>query len=128
MSPALGLVIVAMLLLTGVVVFLAPRQVTAKNTLNWPLTEATIQFVRIDHFGRNTGNPIYVGDFSYTVGDDYYSGTVGISRSFSTGKAAPEGLVNQKFQVHYNPGKREQFSIEQQEVGCFLLEPTIHGI
>ena len=128
MSPALGLILVALLLFTSVAVLFARRQVSARNALNWPLTEATIQLVRIDHYGRNTGNPIYVGDFSYTVGDDYYSGTVGISGSFSTGKAAPEGLANQKFQVHYNPGKPEQFSIPQQEIGGFLLDPTILGI
>ena len=128
MSPALGLVVVALLLFTSVAVFINRRQVSAKNALNWPLAEATIQLVRIDHYGRNTGNPIYVGDFSYTVGGDYYSGCVGISGSFSTGEAAPEGLVNQKFQVRYNPGKREQFSIPQQEIGGFLLDPTILGI
>src|SRR5215472_1325748 len=121
MSPAVGLVLVAMLLLASIVVFIARRPVSPKKAGNWPVAEATIQTVRIAYFGKNTGNPIYVGDFSYTVGDEYYSGTLAISSAFSTGNAATGDLVNQKIQVRYNPRKPEQFSVPQQEIGGFLL-------
>ena len=129
MSPALGLfVVVAALLLAGVAVFIARKPVSAKKAANWPVAEATIQTVRIAYYGRNTGNPIYVGDFSYNVGGEYYSGTLAISSSFSTGHAATEDLVNQRIQVRYNPRKPDQFSVPQQEAEGFLLDPYINSI
>jgi len=129
MSPAQGLfVLVAALLFAGVVVFIARKPVSAKKAANWPIAEATIQTVRIARYGRNTGNPVYVGDFSYTVGGEYYSGTLAISSSFSTGHAATEVLVNQRIQVRYNPRKPDQFSVPQQEAGGFLLDPYINSI
>ena len=128
MSSVAGLVLVGVLLLVSVMVFIARGPVSAKRAVNWPVAEATIQLVRIAYFGKNTGNPIYVGDFSYTVGDEYYSGTLAISNSFSTGNATTGDLVGQKIQVRYNPRKPEQFSVPQQEAGGFLLDPYINSV
>jgi len=123
MSSAVGLILLAILLLAGVAVFVLRRSVSAERAAKWPVAEATIQTVRIARYGKNTGNPIYVGDFSYTVGDEYYSGTLAISNSFSTGEAPPGNLINQKIEVRYNPRKPRQFSVPQQEVQGFLLDP-----
>lgn len=121
-SEVAVVLVVALLLLAIVVVFIVRRQVSAKKAANWPVSEATIQSVRIAYFGKNTGNPIYVGDFSYAVEGEYYSGTVAISSSFSTGDAETRDLVNRKIQVRYNPRKPEQFLVPQQETGGFLLD------
>lgn len=128
MSSAVVVLLVAMLLLGIVVAFIARRPVSAKRAANWPPAVGTIQTVRIAYLGRNTGNPIYVGDFSYTVEDQYYSGTLAISSSFSTGNESTDDLVNQQIQVRYNPRNPEQYSVPQQEVGSFLLDPLISGI
>ena len=116
--------LVTIFLLTNVVIFIARQPVSAKKAANWPVAEATIQAVRIVYVpAGKTNDPLDVGDFSYTVSDEYYSGTLAISRSFSTGHASPKDLVDQKIQVRYNPRKPEQSSVPQQEIGGFLLDP-----
>jgi hypothetical protein len=98
------------------------RPVSPKKAANWPVAEATIQSV--DRVGVHTGQRyIDVGEFSYTVNDEYYSGKLRISRSFSTHDGSPGDLVNQKIQVRYDPAKPEQFSVPQAEIGGFLLDP-----
>jgi hypothetical protein len=106
------------------VVWLVRRPVSPEKAANWPVTEATIQSVGKVHVdaGRQSYS-IDVGDFSYIVNDDYYSGRLTISRSFSTHDAQPRDLVSQKIQVRYNPRKPEQFSVPQTELGGFLLDP-----
>jgi hypothetical protein len=106
------------------VVWIDRRPVRPEKAANWPVTEATIQSVGKVHVdaGRQSYS-IDVGDFSYIVNDDYYSGRLTISRSFSTHDAQPRDLVNQKIQVRYNPRKPEQFSVPQTELGGFLLDP-----
>lgn len=118
------IVLVTLFLLVNVVIFIARLPVSAKKAANWPSTEGTIQTMRVVYVpsGRAT-RPLDVGDFSYTVSDEYYSGTLAASSSFSTDHAAPRDLVNQKIQVRYNPRKPEQFSVPQQEIGGFLLDP-----
>ena len=128
MSLAVSVIPIAMLLMAGIVVFIARRPVSAKKAANWPTNEATIRTVRIAYFGKNTGNPVYVGDFSYITGGEYYSGTLAISSSFSTGDGAPGDLVNQKIQVRYNPRKPKQFWVPQQEIRGFLLDPYMNSI
>ena len=51
-----------------------------------------------------------------------------ISSSFSTGNAATGDLVKQRVQLRYNPRKPDQFSVPQQKVGGFLLDPYIKSI
>ena len=117
-------VLVTIFFLANLVIFIARQPVSAKKAAKWPATEATIQAVRVVYVpaGRVT-RPLDVGDFSYTVSDEYYSGTLAVSSSFSTGHAAPRDLLDQKIQVRYNPRKREQFSVPQQEIGGFLIDP-----
>jgi hypothetical protein len=117
---ALGLVVTA--------VSSIQQRVRAAKAANWPATEGIIQIVRRVAV-PDAGGPIVtyrmvpVGDFSYKVNDEYYSGVLGISRSFSTGDALPGELINQKIQVRYNPRKPEQYSVFPQEIGGFLLDP-----
>jgi hypothetical protein len=87
----------------------------------WRLTEGTIQSVD----ERSADNPAVadIADFSYTVNDDYFSGKVRVSRSFSTQGASPTELVNQKIQMRYNPRKPQKYSVPQAEVGGFLVDP-----
>lgn len=119
------IVLVTIFLIANLVIFIARQPVSAKKAANWPITEATIQIVRVVYVpssGRST-RPQDLGDFSYTVADEYYSGTLAVSSSFSTGNAAPADLINKKIQVRYNPSKPEQFSVPQQEIAGFLLDP-----
>lgn len=99
------------------------RSSPAENRANWPVTEATIQSVgKVIGSGRGS-YPLDVGDFSYVVNDEYYSGRAMISRSFSTGDSQPRDLVNKKFKVRYNPRKPDKYDVSQADVGGFLLDP-----
>lgn len=99
------------------------RPTPADNPANWPKTEATIQSAgKVIGSGRGS-YPLDVGDFSYVVNDEYYSGRAMISRSFSTGDSQPRDLVNKKFQMRYNPRKPERFDLSESDVEGFLLEP-----
>jgi uncharacterized protein DUF3592 len=90
---------------------------------NWPATEATIQSVgKVIGSGRGS-YPLDVGDFSYVVKDEYYSGRAMISRSFSTGDSQPRDLIDKKFQVRYDPRKPEKYEVSQSEVEGYLLDP-----
>jgi hypothetical protein len=90
---------------------------------NWPVTEATIQSVgRVIDSGRR-GEPFYVGDFSYVVNDEYYSGRATMSRTFTTGNSQPKDLVNKKIQVRFNPLKPDKYDLSQSDAGGFLLDP-----
>jgi hypothetical protein len=88
----------------------------------WPATEGTIQSVSavVVHAGRGSFT-VEVANFSYTVNDEYYSGRLTISPSFSTGDRSPKVLVNQRIKVRYDPRKPEKFSVSQSEVEGFLL-------
>jgi hypothetical protein len=90
----------------------------------WPATEATIQSVRKVSVPQGRSRVLIdVGDFSYIVNNDYYSGRTMISRSFSTHQAISKDLTGQKIQVRYNPRNPEKYSVPQQELGGFLLDP-----
>jgi hypothetical protein len=110
-------------LVLSVVIYLH-RPVSAEEAANWPVTEGTIQSVRVLS-SRTAQRPdsLYVGDFSYSVNDEYYSGKVKISRSFSTHDSSADDLIDQKIQVRYNPRKPEKFSVVEGEMGGFLLDP-----
>jgi len=131
MSSAVGLivhhyliVIFTLYALANLVVFLVRRPVRPEKAANWPVTEGTIQSVSkvVVNAGRNSSS-VDVGDFSYNVNNEYYSGRLTISRSFSTGDGSPRDLTHQKIQVRYNPQKPEKFSVPPQELGGFLLDP-----
>lgn len=130
MSSVVGLIVhqyvivlFALYVLAILVIFLVRRPVSPEKAASWPVTEGTIQSVGKVHVdaGRNSYS-IDVGDFSYIVNDDYYSGRLTITRSFSTHDAQPRDLVNQKIQVRYNPRKPEKYSVPQAELGGFLLD------
>lgn len=118
------IVLIALWALAGLVVLVVRRPVSPEKAANWPVTEGTIQSV-----GRvvvNTGRSSYsidIGDFSYIVNNEYYSGRLTISHSFSTHDRSPKDLIDQKIQVRYNPRKPEKYSVPQAEVGGFLLDP-----
>ena len=91
------------------------------------MTEGTIQSVGtvVVHAGRDTYS-VDVGDFSYYVNGEYYSGRLAIASS--TGNRSPRGLVHQKIQVLYNPQNPEKFSVTHTEVEGFLLGPYNAGL
>jgi len=97
------------------------RDGKGKGVSDWPLIEATIQSVD-QRSAYNRAMPD-VADFSYTVNDDYFSGKAQISSSFSTHSASPGDLVDKKIQVRYNPRKPQKYSVQQTEVGGFLVDP-----
>jgi hypothetical protein len=118
------IVLLTLFALGTLVVSFVRRPVPAEKAASWPVTEGTIQSVgKVIVSGERNSPPIDVGDFSYTVNDEYYSGRVTISRSFSTHDHSPKDLINQKIQVRYNPRKPEKFSVPQAELGGFLLDP-----
>jgi hypothetical protein len=95
-----------------------------EKAANWPVTEGTIQAVARVYY-KTSENPdaIHVGDFSYSVNNEYYSGRVTITRSFSTHDSSAKDLIDQKFQVRYNPRRPEKYFVPQAELGSFLLDP-----
>lgn len=98
--------------------------VSARKAANWPETEGTIQGVY--RVVVNAGRSSYfldVGDFSYKINDEFYSGRATISRGFSTNDRSPKELVDHKVRVLYDPQKPETFSFPKQEVQGFLLNP-----
>jgi hypothetical protein len=110
----------ALYLLGAVIVALIRLPVRPEKASNWPGTEGTIQSV-----GKVTGRnySVDVGNFSYKVDDEYYSGRLTISSSFSTSEHSPRDLINQKIQVLYNPRKPDKFFFPQAELGGYRLEP-----
>jgi len=110
--------------LAGLVVYFVRRPVRPEEAANWPVTEGTIQSVtNITFRTAERSDLTYAGDFSYHVNDEYYSGKVRISRSFSAHNHSAEDLINQKIQVRYNPRRPEKFFVPQAELGGFLLDP-----
>lgn len=106
------------------VIAIVRQPANPKKAANWPETEATIQSVgtvRVSA-GRNSYS-LDIGDFSYVFNDNYYSGRLKLSPTFSTHDAQPRKLVGRKFHVRYNPRKPERYYVPQQEVATFLLDP-----
>lgn len=118
------IVLGAVYVLVRLVIAIVRRPVSAKKAAKWPVTEATIRSVKkvLVRTGK-FADSVIAGDFTYIVNDEYYSGRLTISRSFSTHEATPGCLVDQKVQVRYNPRKPEQYSLPQQEAMSFLLDP-----
>jgi hypothetical protein len=124
MNTSIWLAVVFILGAIALVVgWLLRRQKRTDDTEKWPETEATIQSVG-KAIGSGRGSyPVDVGDFSYVVNDEYYSGRATISRSFSTGDFQPRDLVDKKFQVRYDPRKPDKYDVSQADVEGFLLNP-----
>ena len=97
------------------------RRDKGEGAAEWPATEATIQSVQ--EASVDSRYPVNVGDFTYIVNDDYFSGKLRISSSFSTHGASPKDLIDQKIQVRYNPRKPQKYLVPQAEVAGFLLDP-----
>ena len=125
-----GVVIVVVVLgaLAVLIVALAWQAKRAERTESWPETEATIQSVGavVVNAGRSSYT-LEVGDFSYSVNGEYYSGRLTISSSFSTDDRAPRVLIHQKIQLRYNPEKPEEFSVSEQALEGFVLSPYNAG-
>ena len=124
MTAPLALAVVVLLgALTSLGVWFYRRAASEESAENWPTTEATIQSVG-KAIGEGKGSyPIDVGDFSYVVDGDYYSGRATISRAFSAGDGRPKDLVNKKFQLRYNPRKPDKFDLSIADVSGFMLYP-----
>jgi hypothetical protein len=123
-SPTGIIVLLALGLLAAFVLWLVWQSRRPDKTADWPVTEATIQSVGkvVINAGRSSYS-VDVGDFSYNVNNEYYSGRLRISRSSSTGDAAQRDLIHQNFQVRYNPQKPEEHSVPEAELGGFILAP-----
>lgn len=116
----------AFLVFAIVMIVVAYRRwpVSAAKAANWPETEGTIQGVnRVVVKERYSSYVLDVGDFSYKVNDEFYSGRVTISRGSSNDDGSTKVLVDQKVRVLYDPEEPETFSFPQQQVGEFLLSP-----
>jgi len=121
---SLLLVVIPLGMLAFLVIWLVWQTAYPKKSEAWPVAEATIQSVNtvVVHSGRNSYS-VDVGDFSYTVNDEYYSGRLTIAPSFPTEERSPRTLVHQKIQVRYNPDKLEKFLVQQTELEGFILGP-----
>lgn len=118
------IVLLSLCAIAGVVVWLLRRPGRPEKAANWPVTEGTIQsFTNVTFRTAERSDLTYVGDFSYSVSNEYYSGRVTISRSFSAHNDSPKDLIDRKIQMRYNPRKPEKFLVPQQELGGFLLDP-----
>jgi hypothetical protein len=118
--------VIAFFTLCGLVILVVSfvrQSVRQKKESKWPVTEGTIQSV-----GRvyvNAGRDSYfvdVGDFSYNVENEYYSGRLTITPSDSAGDLSPRVLIHQKLQVHFDPRKPGKFSVPQVELMGFRLD------
>ncbi len=91
------------------------------------MTEGTIQSVGtvVVHAGRSTRS-VEVGDFSYNVGGEYYSGRLTIAPSAEP--RSPRILVHQKVPIRYDSQKPEKFSVPHTEIDGFLLGPYNAGL
>jgi Protein of unknown function (DUF3592) len=117
-------VILTLLALAAGLVSFVRQRVRRREAANWPVTEGTIQSVsKVVVSGGRSSDSVDIGDFSYTVNSEYYSGRLTISHSFLKDNGSTRGLVHQKIQVHYDPRKPEKSCIFPQEVGGFSLNP-----
>jgi Protein of unknown function (DUF3592) len=117
---ALGILVV----IAGIAVQIARLNAQSKKSESWPVAEGKIQSVRkVRVSAGRSSYMVEVGDFSYTVNDEYNGGTLKISSSFSTHDAKPKDLIDQTIKVRYNPAKPEKYSIPPQEIGGFLIDP-----
>jgi len=106
-----------------VVLWFFRRAKPADDPANWSTTEGTIQSV--ERVAVNSGRTYYmidVGDFSYVVNDEYYSGRATISRSSFSDGGTPADLVNKRFQVRYNRQQPDKFDLSMSDVAGFVLE------
>lgn len=124
MYSSAGLIVLFTLgALAVLVIWLVWQPRRLDKTEQWAATEATIQSVGTVVVNARRGSySVDVGDFSYNVNDEYYSGRLQISRAFSTGDASQRDLIHQKLQVRYDPQQPEKFCVPKAELGGFLLD------
>ena len=88
----------------------------------WPVTEGTIQSTSTEQVREGRGSRlIEVCDFSYTVGDEYYSGRLTVGRLDGEEDHSSRGLIGRKIQVRYDPQKPDKFSVATVELDGFSL-------
>ncbi len=140
--PTVGLIALFFVgALAIIVVWIVWEQIHPNKMEQWPMAEGTIQSVNteITYQGRgSTAHP--VGDFSYRVGIEYYSGRLRVSCTDDGGDRSPKTLVGRKISVRYNPQRPEEFFVPPTDVDGFSIgqkynlpfqsdaEPTILNI
>ena len=119
----MGLIILcALVALAALVVWLVWQSGRPNKAASWPVAEGIIQSVGTVVVSAGKGSyKVDVGDFSYAVNNEYYSGRLRISSSYSADDRAPRALIHQKIQVRYDPQKPEEYSVNQQEFEGFVL-------
>jgi hypothetical protein len=97
--------IIALTCVAIVVIYAAARSLWIgkryRNASDWPITEATIQSGQIEQYGKGTFFPCFA--FSYIVAGEYYSGRFFLGVPRDDAKAKIKGMIDRKFEVHYNP-------------------------
>ena len=123
MSSLLGVIVFALGALAALVIWLIWQMQRPNKAEAWPMAKGTIQSVCevVVHAGNSYS--VDVGDFSYEVNNEYFSGRLTISSSLPDGDRSPRGLIHQEIHVHYDPQRPERFSVPPQEVGGFHLGP-----
>jgi hypothetical protein len=116
-------ILVAFVAFTALVVWLAGRSNRRNESANWPVTDGTIQSVgQVTVSGGKASYTVDVGDFSYQINDEFYSGRVRLTPSSSNEDRAPRVLIHQKIQIRYDANKPEKNSVDKQEVEGFFLD------
>ena len=91
--------------------YIAKRR--TKDAADWPDTEATIQSAKIELIERvgHVRELLPFFDFSYAVGNEYYSGRFGLRVEEDRANAVMREWVNTKITVRYDPNRPSIFSL-----------------
>jgi len=103
------------------------RRRQVERAEQWPTTEATIEggtFQRVPG-GGGPRQPLNapVLDFSYQVGDKYFSGRVALMEFFDdNGAEIIQRVKKRKLQIHYDPQDVTRWFIDDRIAGCRLRQ------
>lgn len=100
-------------------------------TLDWPLTEATIESGRVEGTAESRAIlPTFA--FSYQVAGQYYSGRFGLVPSGIAAEALIDGITGRKVQIRYNSSRPEIWYMPNEHIeGCRVeqkLGPHVIGL
>jgi hypothetical protein len=91
--------------------YIAKRR--TRDAADWPETQATIQSAKIELVERvghlRTSVPFF--DFSYVVGNDYYSGRFGVRVDETRANALTREWIDTKLAARYDPKRPASFSL-----------------